>query len=475
MTLTGPAGTGKTRLAIAAATEVVNAFANGVVFVDLAPLNEPGLVITSVAEVLGVPASLEPNGAGGLARSLTGKQLLLVLDNLERLAAAGPHLADLLAFCPHLKILATSRAPLRLRWEHEFAVSPLALPDPRSLPAPDELATVPAVALFVERARAIRPDFVLSAKNAPAVAEICVQLDGLPLAIELAAARVRILPPALIQARLQRLDLLSAETKDRPPRHQTLRRAIDWSYELLPTEAQILFERLAVFAGGWSLESAEDICGNDGIPRDAVLDLLEHLADQSMVLAEMTVESSVRYRMLETLRQYARERLEADEQAERVSRWHSEYFAKLAERADLELLGPRATTWLSRLEPDRENLRSALEWALEHGETSWSLRLGSVLWQVIEYALTTESEQVIQPPVAQIPDGSIAPLTERQAEVAVLIAQGRTNRQIAEQLVITEATAERHVANILNKLDLHTRSQLAVWAVGHGLPVNRLA
>jgi predicted ATPase/DNA-binding CsgD family transcriptional regulator len=397
--------------------------------------------------------------------------LLVVLDNLEHLTASGPQLAELLTCCPQVKILATSRAPLRIRWEHEFEVSPLVVPDLRLLPPADALADVPAVALFVQRARAVRPDFAVTTRNAEAVADICVRLDGLPLAIELAAARLKFLPPALIQARLEhRLDILSAPTRDRPVRHQTLRRAIDWSYDLLPTEAQILFQRLAVFTGGCSLKAAEMICGEDGIPHEAVLDLLEHLADQSMVVAEMVTETSVRYRMLETIRQYARERLDATGQAVVLTQRHWRYFSELAEQADMELLGPYATDWLRRLEPDRDNLRAALEWSLEHGETNWSLRLGSVLWQVIEYALSLETK-VIRSAADEGPNDQLAPLTARQAEVAVLIAQGCTNRQIAEELVITEATAEKHVANIMIKLGVNTRSQVAVWAVGHGFPV----
>jgi len=292
--------------------------------------------------------------------ALSRRHLLLVLDNFEHLPDAAGVVGDLLAACPELKVLATSRAPLRVYGEREAPVPPLGLPDSARLPAPEALADFPAVALFVERARAVRPDFALTADNAAAVAELCRRLDGLPLAIELAAARVKLLAPAAIVARLdRRLELLTAGARNAPNRHQTLRAAVDWSYDLLSEPEQALLRRLAVFAGGWTLEAAEGVCAGDGIAVSEVLELLARLVDQSLVQADERADG-VRYCLLETIRQYAELKLHelGEESAWRVR--HLDWFVGLAEEAEPRLCGPDQGAWLDRLEAELDNIRAAL-------------------------------------------------------------------------------------------------------------------
>jgi predicted ATPase/pimeloyl-ACP methyl ester carboxylesterase/DNA-binding CsgD family transcriptional regulator len=384
LTLTGPAGTGKTRLAIHLAAERGETFEHGSVFVDLAPVRDPALVVSALASGLG----LLDVGSQPLIDTVThfvrDRHLLVVLDNFEQVLEAAPLLADLLAASPRLSLLVTSRAALRLwRWEHEFPVAPLALPDPRHPRLPESLDNVPSVALFVERARARRPDFALGPHNASAVAEICVRLDGLPLALELAAAGIKLLSPQAILTRLQRrLDLIGEGGADFPRRHQTLRAAVGWSYDLLSAPERALLRRLAVFVGGFNLDVAEAMCAGDGMADGELLPLLARLVDQSLVVAEERGPDT-RYRLLETIREYAGEQLNASGEAEFYRRRHADWGVRLGLQAEAELRGPQQSAWLDRLELDHDNLRAALDWlsAGDQAAVGLGLRLAAALWQ----------------------------------------------------------------------------------------------
>ncbi|HEX5504853.1 MAG TPA: LuxR C-terminal-related transcriptional regulator [Thermomicrobiales bacterium] len=400
LTLTGPGGVGKTRLALQVAAESAAAFADGVCFVSLAALGDPTLVGPTIARARGLP---ERGGLSPLARlvaDLREKHLLLILDNCEQVLPAAPLVADLLAACPRLAVLATSRAALRLSGERELLVPPLAVPEPRQWPDPDALARSAAVTLFVARARAVQDDFRLTAANGPAVAEICHRLDGLPLAIELAAARVRTLPPQALLPRLgQRLALLTGGARDLPARQQTLRRTIEWSHDLLGPGERTLFAWLAVFVGGRTLEALEAVCGAPSDERQAtssaaraaggpavpapldVLDGVDALVGQSLVRQEEGPGGEPRFVMLETIHEYARECLTASGEEEALRRRHAAYFLAFAERFDPLLLQPRESAMLARCEAEHDNLRAALGWALERGEAEIALRLaGSLAW-----------------------------------------------------------------------------------------------
>ena len=313
--------------------------------------------------------------------SLRNRQLLLVLDNFEHVLVAAPLVGELLAACPELTVLATSRAPLHVYGEHEYPVAPLALPDLARLDEPAALAGVPAVALLVERAQAVRPEFRLTAENAAAVAAVCVRLDGLPLALELAAARIKLLPPQAILARLgSRLELLTGGARDRPARHQTLRAALAWSHDLLSAEEQWLLRRLAVFSGGCTLAAVAAVCNPDGDPAIDMLDGIAALVDQSLVRAAEPPDGEPRFDMLETIREYALERLERSGELATIRREHAAWCLALAEAVEPELTGADQALWLNRLEAEHANLRTALRWSLEQGDAESGLRLGGALW-----------------------------------------------------------------------------------------------
>jgi len=380
LTLAGPGGSGKTRLALAVAAEVARRFGDGVWLVELAPLSDPDLVPQAVASVLGVRESPDTPLVDSLRAHIGPRKVLLLLDNCEHLVGACASLVDaLLRQCPDLRVLATSREALGVAGETLFGVPPLSLPDPRRLSAPESLRSYEAARLFVERARAVRSDFHVTEDNAMAVAQICYRLDGIPLAIELAAARVRVLAVEQISARLEgSFGVLSGAGRMAMSHHGTLRATMDWSYELLCWEERILFRQLAVFAGGWTLEAAEEVCAGEDLGQDEVLDLLSSLVDKSLVLvAEQGRE--VRYRLLETVRQYASEKLEVSGDAGEVRSRHATWFLALAEVAEPHLKGRGQEAWLERLEAEHDNFRAALSWALERGEVELGLRLGGAL------------------------------------------------------------------------------------------------
>jgi predicted ATPase/class 3 adenylate cyclase len=362
LTLTGPGGAGKTRLALQVAARCSGSFGDGVWWVELAPFRDGNTVVEALASVLGV----RPSPGRGLVQAVIGRlaegHALVVLDNCEHLIEAAADLSEaLLRGCPNVGVLATSREPLGVPGESDWPVPPLSLPLQVGVEPPAVVAGSDAGALFVERARKARPSFELTDGNAPAVARICRELDGIPLAIEFAAARVRMLSVEQIASQLgDRLRLLTDGPRGADPRQRTLRGSVDWSYDLLCDQERLLFRRLAVFAGGWSLDAARTVCGGNGVEDGAILDLLASLIDKSLVLAEER-GPVVRYRTLETVRQYAAELCEDSGEAPRLRERHLEFFLSLAERAEAELEIPRNLEWLEVLEPEAANLRAAID------------------------------------------------------------------------------------------------------------------
>jgi predicted ATPase/class 3 adenylate cyclase len=384
VTLTGAGGSGKTRLAVQIAAELVDGLPDGVFFCPLASISDPGLVILTLAQKVGVDQAVGSSIMEELEGALAAKQTLLVLDNFEQVTEAAPLVAELIAGCPRIKILVTSRERLHLSGEYEFPVQPLPLPDLKRLPRFAVLTRSPAVQLFIQRAQAVRPDFAPTEDDAAAIAEICARLDGLPLAIELAAARTKLLPPQALLARLgHRLTVLTSGSRDLPARQQTLRKTIDWSYELLSESEQMLFKRLAVFAGGCSLEAAEAVCGGNGLAEAEVLQLMASLVDKSLLRQE-SPGGEPRFEQLETLREYGLERLEDGGTLGAMHRSHAAHFLELAEQADPLLEGPKQALWLERLDHDYGNMRAALEWLTDSGDVEHALRLGVALWRYWE-------------------------------------------------------------------------------------------
>jgi predicted ATPase/class 3 adenylate cyclase len=409
VTLLGPGGTGKTRLALQVGVEMLEGFMDGVFFVSLSSISDPGLVASQVAQAIGVREVGGLPLIESLKDYLRDKRLLLLLDNFEQVVEAAPLVAELLAVAPQVKVLVTSQQVLHLRGEQEYPVPPLGLPDMSALPGVEALSQYEAVALFVQRAQLANPAFELTAENAAAVAEICNRLDGLPLALELAAARSRLLSPDAMLDRLITwtpsssgpLRLLTGGARDLPERQQTLRGAIEWSYDLLESGEKQLFRRLAAFAGGCTLEAAEAVCGGgqSGIgngesdnstpaPLDIdVFDGIESLASKSLLRQESGASREPRFRMLQTIREYAMERLELSGEAEMIRRAHALYFLQAAEDAEPKLVGPEQEGWMDRLDNEHDNIRAALDWCVSAvGETATGcaeigLRMaGALLW-----------------------------------------------------------------------------------------------
>jgi predicted ATPase/class 3 adenylate cyclase len=385
LTLTGPGGTGKTRLSLQLAAEALDRYADGVYFVPLGALTEAELVIPAIAQAVGI---VDAGGKtlDGLAGHLSGKQLLLVLDNFEQVIDAAADINELLTQSPAITILVSSRSPLRVYGEHEYPVPPLSLPDPTHLPDADTLAQYGAVALFVERAMAVSPGFAVTATNAPAIAEICVRLDGLPLAIELAAARVRALSPEAILSRLgHRLTLLSGGARDLPERQQTLRGAIDWSHDLLDETDRRIFARLSVFGGGADLTAVEAVVfgawpEDSGPPPDA-LDALTAMVERSLLVQEASPSGEPRYRMLETIREYAAERLAESGEADALRARHAQHFLEVATALSAEAQGNEQREVLDAYERDHDNLRAALNFAVAENRGELAQRLLSSTWR----------------------------------------------------------------------------------------------
>ncbi|MFL5733109.1 MAG: ATP-binding protein, partial [Chloroflexia bacterium] len=462
------------RLGLQVAADLAGDFADGVCFVALASVTEDGLVAAAVAQGWGVRETPGRSLIDALAEYLGERQALLLLDNFEHLAGAAPVVADLLARCPALKVLVTSRAVLRLRGEREFPVPPMALPGADRPAWPEELAQYEAVALFVERALDAKPDFALTSKNAGAVGEICRRLEGLPLAIELAAARIKVLPPEGILARLEsRLNLLVGGALDLPPRQRALRSAIAWSYNLLDAQEQTLFGKLAVFVSGCTLGAAAAVTGS----LDA-LEGLSALVDKSLLRqseAETAGEMlegppglalSPRFSMLETIREFALERLEETGQGAATRREHAAYFLALAEAAEPELVGPWQIEWLGWLEADHDNLRAALRWALEVGEVETALRICGALarfWERRGYLSEGRRwlKEALSMEAAHMHSAQRAKALSAEGFMAIRQGDlGSAELPIEESLAIYEELGERAgIAQGLNRLGLLATEQ----------------
>ena len=419
LTLTGPGGVGKTRLGLQIARQVRDRFADGVCFVALAPISDPALVPSAIAQALRVKQGARLNVAEALKQHLRDRQLLLVLDNLERLLEAGAPIGQLLEACLRLKVLVTSRAVLHLQGEHNFEVPPLALPPVGDRPAPEQLGRYEGIRLFLQRAQAANLRFTVTTENAPAVVELCRRLDGLPLAIELAAARARVLPPEAMLARLgDRLGLLTGGARDLPDRQRTLRATLDWSYDLLSVAERSLFARLAVFAGGWTLGAAEAVCDVGG--EAEVFERVSALADKSLLQQRAIGGHEPRFTMLETVREYAMEWLEESGELGILRQRHAAYFLKLAEEEERASQGPLQRVWLDRLEIEHDNFRAALSWSFApQGDTEVGLQLTGALshfWYVREHH--SEARMWLQRALER-PSGAIA------ARAKVLVGAGR--------------------------------------------------
>jgi predicted ATPase/transcriptional regulator with XRE-family HTH domain len=377
LTLIGPPGVGKTRLAVQVAMDTCGAFADGVRFVPLATLTDPALLPAVLLQALGVIDAAVGEETSRLLDALRNKQLLLVLDNFEQILDAAPLIADILTNAANVKVLVTSRSPLHLYGEYQFPVPPLPLPDLAHLPAPAELAEYPSIALFVARAQAVQPDFALTPMNALAVAAICTRLDGLPLAIELAAAQSNLFAPqALLRGLVEKQPVLGRGLRNVPERHHTLTNAIAWSYQQLGADEQELLAWLGVFVGGFTLPA---VLGFDLVA--STHDSLAVLVDKSLVQARIDQQGETRFALLETIREFALKQLAAHGEIDAARRRHADYFTELAERAKPEMNGAAQAEWLFRLQCEHDNFRAALTWAHEHGQTEIELRLAGSLWE----------------------------------------------------------------------------------------------
>jgi predicted ATPase/class 3 adenylate cyclase len=446
LTLTGPGGTGKTRLSIQTGMDLLGTFEHGVFFVPLAAIEDPALVPSTIAHTLGLAEENRPV-IETLTEYLRDKEVLLILDNFEQITQAAPIVGDLLQAASRLKALVTSRAVLHVTGEQEYPVPPLQLPDVAHLPPLALLSQYESVSLFIQRAKSVHPGFAVTDDNAPAVAEICARLDGLPLAIELAAARVRVLSPHAILERLQhRLSLLTGGARDLPRRQQTLRDAIGWSYDLLDDPERMLFARLSAFVGGCSLEAAEAVCGPE-LEVD-ILDGLSSLVDKSLLRRLDTEAGEPRFRMLQVIREYAMERLDEGEEAEVVRRRHAEFLLNLAEEAEPHLVGPEQARWLDAVELEHDNLRSALEW-LKRSDVSKALRLAAAVWRFWQIRGFLQEGRQHLSELLELPGASDDPLLhakalEAAAGVVYWMADFEEARRLYHQtLEIHRASSDR--------------------------------
>ncbi len=469
-TVTGPGGIGKSRLAIQVARDLMQDFPSGVYFVPLAAVSDPDLIGLVIAQTLGIR---EPGGQSPFEalkeylRNSLSVPMLLVIDNFEHLVAAAPKLAELLALTPNLKLLVTSRAALHLSNEHEFSISPLALPDAKSLPPLEVLSQYSAISLFIQRAVAVKPDFRLTEENAPAVTEICARLDGLPLAIELAAARAKLLSPSAMRTRLaSSLQLLTGGARDLPARQQTLRRAIDWSYDLLSEPEQKLFRRLSIFLGGCTLEAVESVCDTKQDLGLDILDGMTSMVDKSLIRQTEQTDGEPRFVMLETIREYGLEKLKASGEESQTRRGHAAYCLVLAEEGAAEDSGANQSGWLDRFEAEHDNFRTALTWLTETGNADWGLRLGVALfrfWETREH-LAEGRERLVK--LLKLP-GAAAPTNARMRTLfaAAILAGEQGDYSLAGTLmnesleIAKQLNDTRSIAVSLNAMSVNARDR----------------
>jgi predicted ATPase/DNA-binding CsgD family transcriptional regulator len=439
LTLIGAAGTGKTRLAVAAARELVDEFDGGMHFVDLSPLSDASLVPSAIAQALDVREEPDVPLLEGLTKHLARRgRVLLLLDNFEQLLPAAPRLSTLLEACPELVLLVTSRSALHLRWEHEFSVSPLEVPSLSPLPPLASLAQVASVALFIQRTKRVEGRFELDDTSAPAVAEICARLDGLPLAIELAAARTRALTPQALLRRLEhRLNVLEGGAVDQPQRQRTLRGAVTWSYDLLSPDEQMLFRRLGVFVGGFGLDAIPEVCDPDGALGIDPLDGIESLIDKSLLRQQRdnaATDAEPRFGMLETIREYAIERLvESGEQPD-THRRHAYYYLAGADVALAQIKHTQQGVWLRSLEADHGNLRAALTWCVEHNAAELGLNATGLLgWFWTTRGYISEGRARLQALLA-LPTKTAPHLRAEALRVAGMLALSQSDYTAARAL-----------------------------------------
>ena len=430
ITLVGPGGVGKTRLALEAAARLSAHFPDGVVLVDLAPVRDLALVIPAIARALDLVDAGPRPLLERCARLLGARRLLLVLDNFEHVLAAAGQIGELAAAAARSRLLVTSRSPLHLRAERPLRIAPLPVPDAASDLPVETLVTLPAVALFVARARAQRPDFVLTQRQAPLLARLVRQLDGLPLALELAAARLHVLPLAAVARHLgERIDLLRWEAPDLPDRQHSLQAAMDWSYDLLPAEERRLFRLLGVFVGQVPLAALAAVAGEPD--EGALLGALLALAEQSLVLPARPDDDDPEpaFGLLETVRQYARARLAAEGGLAGASHAHAHYFLALAERADPELRRPEQSLWFARLEREHDNLRAALRWLLGHGEPGEALRLAVALGDFwLRHGYHTEGVRWLEDALRHAPEADPAARTQGLLRAGLIPPRTRSRR-----------------------------------------------
>ncbi|MGB9195846.1 MAG: protein kinase [Terriglobales bacterium] len=467
VTLTGPGGIGKTRLALQVAGEIADQFPGGVCFVPLSAIGEGGLIASTIAQSVGVRETGNKSPQQSLIEYVGGlsQPMLLLLDNFEHLVSAAPLVAQLLTTGPKLKVVVTSQAPLHVYGEHEFPVPPLALPDSKSIPPLEVLSALPAIKLFVERARAVKHEFALSRENAPVVAAICARLDGLPLAIELAAARIKLLSPSAMLTRLEgRLNLLTGGARDLPSRQQTLRGTIDWSYGLLNTAEQTLFRRLSVFAGGCTLEAVEAVCDTKGDLGLDILDGMASMVDKSLAQQVEQSDTEARFRMLSTLREYALERLAESDDESPTRRAHAAYFLVLAEEGAENIAAQ--PEWLDRFELEHDNFRAALDYLIKTGDADWGLRIGAALfrfWETREYL--TEGRDAIARILALEGAAARPKLHARLRFAAGVLASEQGDYVPAQQMfedsleTCIQLNDNRGVAVALNALAVITRDR----------------
>jgi predicted ATPase len=458
VTLTGPGGCGKSRLGLQIGLDLLGDFEGGVFLVTLETIRDPAMVLPAIAATLGVREVPGRFPLEVIGEQLGGAHVLLLLDNFEQLVEAAPDVSALLEHCPRLAVLVTSRTPLRVRGEYELPVPPLAAPAAFEA-GPQSLSQYAAVALFMQRARAVRPGFAVTDANAPAIAEICHRLDGLPLAIELATARLKILSPEALLARLaSRFDLLQGGTRDLPERHRTLRGAIDWSHDLLGDRERRLFRRLAVFAGGATFEAAEAVCRLDPEGEGDMLESIASLLDSSLLTGTFGDDGELRVFMLHTMRAYARERLEASGELEQIGRKHAEHYVALAEQAKPHLTGGDEPRWARRIRDERDNLREALDWSKTHDAAS-GLRLCVALWRYWEaHGGIVEAHGWLHTLLALATPPTVLRADALRADAGFSCYLGEydsARTELEEAMAILEGlTDERRLAVVLNELGL---------------------